>query len=185
MVQCTKYLSTAARGVGAFVLWLLLPLAGHAAVISGTWNFTAGAYTGHFSFDALDSSLGYTDSTAVGFGASVDNIGYDATNVFTYNPSSGLLEIGGSDFGAHLIQISPDSTDTGLDWRLNLVLNGSEFVFSQFIADLPGYETSGLVSQIKEGSVAPENSVPEPQTIALMGLGLAGLGLSRRKTKTN
>lgn len=172
---------------------LLLPMPAQAAILSGTWNFSAGTYSGTFSFTNFDTSLDYTNSTAAGFSAKLNNAGYDATNQFTYYSNSPFnilsgytpdyLIIGGSDFGAVDVVLGPDSTDTGLDWRLAITTFSVTPSLYEFTADLPGYDPTGSSNlvQLRTGTIELVASVPEPRTIALFGLGFAGMAMVRRR----
>jgi len=162
----------------ASALLCLLPLSSNADIVSGTWEFSAGTFSGSFSFTNLDTTTTYTDSTLASFSAVVNDALYDTSNVFSFN--GGTLYIGGSDSGARDLRLYPDSTDTGLDWSVQI----SDFPTMSMrltAADFDLADYGFFFLRYSTGTVALVQAAPEPESIALLGLGLAGMALSRRR----
>jgi hypothetical protein len=153
----------------------LLTASADAAIISGTWSFTAGAYSGSFSFVNLDTTQFYTGSTDAGFSVSTnfDTTG-DGGNAFDFDPGIRQLVIGGLVNGVHSV-ISPPATN---DWDLAVNNFWTNPTFASFAYE--GTTSASFVSINSGVTIAPA-AVPEPATIALLGIGMAGIGFARRR----
>lgn len=156
----------------------LFASAADAAIISGTWNFSAaGGITGSFSFTGFDTSIFYTGSTAAGFTVSTNfATAGDGGNAFDYDPGIHQLVIGGLNDGVHSV-ISPPATN---DWALSINGFPTSFDFLSFsYAPISG----SFVFDNRTVTVAAAAATPEPATLALLGVGLAGIGFARRRAR--
>jgi hypothetical protein len=132
----------------------------------------------NFNYAGLLSTLG-TDATFNYFGLYYGSI--DTFNdVSFYNAAGSLIQtITGTQLISQFGGISGDTDSNNTNLYVNLVFSAAEeFTSFSFNTSSQAFEVDNLVV----GYDIP-SQVPEPGSLALLGLGLAGAGLARRRNK--
>ncbi|GGO67663.1 PEP-CTERM sorting domain-containing protein [Bowmanella pacifica] len=163
------------------VLTLVSVSSARAAIISGTWNFEVGIYSGSFSFTNLDTSLSHFNSTAAGFSVTKSFI-TGGTDMFTVDGD--LLFLGADQVGdgvqAQLFTGSGIFGDWSL-WSISLSSLQSDSATGYFRYAGTANNPVNFVSNARITSAAA--AVPEPASLALICFGLLGVAVNSKRKR--
>lgn len=163
------------------VLTLVSVSSARAAIISGTWNFEVGIYSGSFSFTNLDTSLSHFNSTAAGFSVTKSFI-TGGTDMFTIDGD--LLFLGADLIGeGAVIQLFGGSGNFG-DWSLwSISLSSLQSGSTTGLFQYAGTANNPVVISSTARITAAAAAVPEPASLALICFGLLGVAVNRKRKR--